>query len=45
MDMELNLQRRDILLTIPREKAELLAFLERHHLHPEDDLTYATALE
>jgi len=44
MDMELNLQRRDILLTIPREKAELLAFLERHHLHPEDDLTYATAL-
>lgn len=42
MDMEL--QRRDILLTIPSEKAELLAFLERHHLHPEDDLTYATAL-
>ena len=44
MDMEINLQRRDILLTIPREKAELLSFLERHHLHPEDDLTYATAL-
>lgn len=44
MDMEINLQRRDILLTIPQEKAELLAFLERHHLHPEDDLTYATAL-
>lgn len=42
MDMEL--QRRDILLTIPQEKAQLLAFLERHHLHPEDDLTYATAL-
>ena len=44
LDTELNLQRRDILLTIPAEKAELLAFLERHHLHPEDDLTYATAL-
>ena len=42
--MELELRRRDILLTIPREKAELLSFLERHHLHPEDDLTYATAL-
>lgn len=38
------LQQRDILLSIPREKAELLAFLERHHLHPEDDLTYATVL-
>ncbi len=34
MDMETNLQRRDILLTIPREKAELLAFLERHHPQP-----------
>lgn len=44
MDMETTLQRRDILLTLPREKAELLAFLARHQLHPEDDLTYATAL-
>lgn len=42
--MNMELQRRDILLTIPSEKAELLSFLERHHLHPEDDLTYATAL-
>ena len=38
------LQQRDILLSLPREKAELLAFLEKHHLHPEDDLTYATVL-
>ena len=44
MAMEENLQQRQILLTLPREKAELLAFLEKHHLHPEDDLTYATAL-
>ena len=44
MDLEIELRKRDILLTLPREKAELLAFLERHHLHPEDDLTYATAL-
>ncbi len=42
--MEDMLQQRDLLLTIPREKAELLAFLEKHHLHPEDDLTYATVL-
>ena len=42
--MEDMLQQRDLLLSIPREKAELLAFLEKHHLHPEDDLTYATVL-
>lgn len=42
--MEEMLQQRDLLLSIPREKAELLAFLEKHHLHPEDDLTYATVL-
>ena len=44
MGMGDELQQRDLLLSIPREKTELLAFLEKHHLHPEDDLTYATVL-